>query len=499
MVLSKGHSTTLGALDLLTQSASLNPLYDHADTHAHIFTPPRMFSARKGANKCAGVGKDGLALPQPLAYPLRRCAAQQHMASKGAQVDLSDYGVLIGDALKERLAQKMAMVELMQSLELRDAVVFPDAAEASAIMPRKQSQSCFSLQLMQATSSFATSEFLDNTSATDTSPISLCVAKLERSALTENRDISPTDATSIAFAAAYPAEAAVKETWKRLCTELQLARKASNLRRMFFPWDRSFVPQSSCYDSCETADSGWATAMTEDDPCTMSVQNYMYNVNSMDNLMKRRVACKFHFLYAIQTEAHCIEPNTEVCRIAACTNVGTRKSIDCCAADLVCFRKASYHGKATQKLSKKPESWSDDEPDQFKFMPTEEAMAINDESESPRRGSERRVTKSNFDKSQQDFEDFAAMASTTRLFKHFRSRSCLYRSSSPRIHVTFEGCTNKNRHIKEQRVEAKDDMTFVKPRALSSPLRRLEPPGSHDDRDSRVDMRMLMRKGGRWY
>jgi len=38
---------------------------------------------------------------------LQWCAAQQHMASEGAQVDLREYRVLIvGDALKKRLAQR---------------------------------------------------------------------------------------------------------------------------------------------------------------------------------------------------------------------------------------------------------------------------------------------------------------------------------------------------------------------------------------------------------
>jgi len=214
MVLSTGHSATLAALDRPNKSASLAPIDDHAGTHAHIFTPPRMCLARKGAKKCSS-------LPQPLVYPLRRCAAQQHMASEGAQVDLREYGVLIvGDALKERLAQKMATLELMQRLELSGS----DAAEASALTPSKKSRSRISKLSIQAPCSVASSTILENTTSAN-STNSLYVAKLEWSALTENRDVSPTDATSFAFAAVFPAEA-VKETWKQLRAELKLTKSS---------------------------------------------------------------------------------------------------------------------------------------------------------------------------------------------------------------------------------------------------------------------------------
>jgi len=71
-------------------------------------------------------------------------------------------------------------------------------------------------------------------------------------------------------------------------------------------------------------------------------------------------------------------------------------------------------------------------------LPTEEAMAIDDKC----RGSEPRVTQSKSKDSQQDFEDSAAMASATRLFKHFKCRSCLHHSASPRFYVAVEGCTD---------------------------------------------------------
>ena len=216
MVLSTDHSATLAALDRPNKSASLAPIDDHAGTHAHIFTPPRMCLARKGAKKCSS-------LPQPLAYPLRRCAAQQHMASEGAQVDLREHGVLIvGDALKERLAQKMATLDLMQRLELREEENGSDAAEASALTHSKKSRSRIRQLSIQAPCSVASSTML-TTAANSTN--SLNVAKLEWSALTENRDVSPTAATSIAFAAVFPA-VAVKETWKQLRAELQLTKSS---------------------------------------------------------------------------------------------------------------------------------------------------------------------------------------------------------------------------------------------------------------------------------
>jgi len=147
------------------------------------------------------------------------------MASEGAQVDLREHGVLIvGDALKERLAQKMATLDLMQRLELREEENGSDAAEASALTHSKKSRSRIRQLSIQAPCSVASSTMLENTTAAN-STNSLNVAKLEWSALTENRDVSPTDATSIAFAAVFPA-VAVKETWKQLRAELQLTKSS---------------------------------------------------------------------------------------------------------------------------------------------------------------------------------------------------------------------------------------------------------------------------------
>lgn len=204
---------------------------DHAGTHAQIFTPPRQFSKPKHSKKrmpaetaanttspgngtldqWKGSAKNGTGL--------RRCPARHHMAGDGKQsrqdCDPNGGSLIIGSALTERVSQKLATVELMQRLALRELETTPTAAAAAHTLKPKS-------RIRPQAPPFAA--VIVRTGAADTPPTTNCVAKLEWSALTDIRLDSPTHVTSSEFAAADAK--AVKETWKQLRAELQLTKSA---------------------------------------------------------------------------------------------------------------------------------------------------------------------------------------------------------------------------------------------------------------------------------
>lgn len=118
------------AVDALSpQQDDMSDSDDHAGTHAHIFTPP--FTPPREVPK-AWAGKEGGKEEGELEHPtLRKCAAVQHMQALICQSHIqrltssddesSGEVLIVGDAMKARLEEKMATVELLQKMRLRQS------------------------------------------------------------------------------------------------------------------------------------------------------------------------------------------------------------------------------------------------------------------------------------------------------------------------------------------------------------------------------------------
>ena len=118
-----------GVDTLFPQQDDMSDCDDHAGTHAHIFTPP--FTPPREVPK-AWAGKEGGKEEGDLEHStLRKCAAVQHLQAlicqshiqrlKSSDDESSGEVLIVGDAMKARLEEKMARVELLQKMRLRQS------------------------------------------------------------------------------------------------------------------------------------------------------------------------------------------------------------------------------------------------------------------------------------------------------------------------------------------------------------------------------------------
>lgn len=216
----------------------MHDLDDHTNTHAHIFTPPRMM-ARPGRKKnaCADHVPSGPVMTRqlfgdisspctlssqptsPAHGPMRRCAAMQHMARNAAHLDgtLHDGSAfvsmfIVGDALKNRTDDKIAQTELVMKMAKLELETNP----AADMTPYIRTSHITGNLRRHFRHIHAPSPSTHNTQSIESQPETSHADPDRKSTVTIKR--GATDPT-----------AAVKEIWKQLRAEMKLANSAKSL------------------------------------------------------------------------------------------------------------------------------------------------------------------------------------------------------------------------------------------------------------------------------